>query len=106
LKTPTATTLLPRSDAKFNYQDAPRELVDRANRIADLCEQHGTSLPAAAVAFPLGHPSVVNVTLGMRSADQVRRNVELLNTDIPAALWSDLQEVGLLRADAPLPTGT
>jgi D-threo-aldose 1-dehydrogenase len=96
----------PAPDAKFNYEDAPPELVDRANRIADICEQHGTTLPAAAVAFPLGHPSVVNVTLGMRSADQVRRNVELLNTHVPAALWSDLQEAGLLRRDAPLPIGT
>jgi D-threo-aldose 1-dehydrogenase len=96
----------PAADAKFNYVDAPPELVDRANRIADICEQHGTTLPAAAVAFPLGHLSVVNVTLGMRSADQVRRNVELINTDVPAALWSDLQEAGLLRPDAPLPTGT
>ncbi len=96
----------PAADAKFDYQDAPSELVDRANQIADICEQHGTTLPAAAVAFPLGHPSVVNVTLGMRSRDQVRRNAELMGTDLPAALWSDLREAGLLRPDAPLPTGT
>jgi D-threo-aldose 1-dehydrogenase len=96
----------PAPDAKFNYENAPRELVDRANRIADICQQHGSTLPAAAVAFPLGHPSVVNVTLGMRTADQVRRNRELFNTDVPAALWSDLQEAGLLRPDAPLPTGS
>jgi hypothetical protein len=24
---------------------------------------------------------------------------------VPAAVWSDLQEAGLLRLDAPLPTG-
>ena len=95
----------PAPDAKFDYENAPRELVDRANRIADICEQHGSTLPAAAVAFPLGHPSVVNVTLGMRTADQVRRNGELFNTDVPSALWSDLREAGLLRPDAPLPTG-
>ena len=90
----------PAADAKFDYQDAPRELIDRANRIADICEQHATTLPAAAAAFPLGHPSIVNVTLGMRSADQVRRNAELFNTDVPAPLWTDLQEAGLLRCDA------
>jgi D-threo-aldose 1-dehydrogenase len=96
----------PPANAKFDYEDAPPELIDRANRIADICEQHGTTLPAAAVAFPLGHPSVVNVTLGMRSADQVRRNADLVNTAVPAAVWSDLQEAGLLRADAPVPPGT
>jgi D-threo-aldose 1-dehydrogenase len=93
----------PAADAKFDYQEAPEELLDRANRMADICEQHGTTLPAAAVAFPLGHPSVVNVTLGMRSRGQVRRNAELIEADVPPALWSELREVGLLRPDAPLP---
>jgi D-threo-aldose 1-dehydrogenase len=94
----------PAPDAKFNYQDAPRELVDRANRIADICEEHGTTLPAAAVAFPLGHPCVRNVTLGMRTRAQVERDVELLSTQVPTAVWSDLVAAGLLRPDAPLPT--
>lgn len=94
----------PAPDTKFNYEDAPAELIERANRIADICEQHGTSLPAAAVAFPLGHPSVVNITLGMRSKEQVVRNAELFSTGVPTAVWSDLQEAGLLRPDAPLPS--
>lgn len=94
----------PSPDAKFNYEGAPHGLIDRADRIADICEQHGTSLPAAAVAFPLGHPAVVNVTLGMRNAGQVRRNVELLHSEVPPACWSDLRDAGLLRAGAPLPS--
>jgi aryl-alcohol dehydrogenase-like predicted oxidoreductase len=40
---------------KVNYEGAPPELIDRAHRIADLCEEPGTSLPAAALAFPLAH---------------------------------------------------
>jgi D-threo-aldose 1-dehydrogenase len=96
----------PAPDAKFNYEDAPSELLDRANRIADICEQHGTTLPAAAISFPLGHPSVVNITLGMRTRPQVERNVRLVSTEVPTAVWSDLASAGLLRPDAPLPTGT
>jgi D-threo-aldose 1-dehydrogenase len=93
----------PAPDAKFDYEDAPSDLVERANRIADICEAHGTTLPAAAIAFPLGHPSVVNITLGMRTRAQVERNVELLSTDVPSAVWSDLASAGLLRPDAPSP---
>ncbi|MFD9126247.1 hypothetical protein [Kitasatospora sp. NPDC059571] len=32
-------------------------------------------LPAAAVAFPYSRPSIIDVTLGMRTAVQVGRNV-------------------------------
>jgi D-threo-aldose 1-dehydrogenase len=93
----------PGPGGKFNYEDAPAELIARANQIADICEQHRTSLPAAAIAFPLAHPSVVNVTLGMRAAGEVWQNVNLYNVQVPPALWSDLRAAGLLRPDAPIP---
>jgi D-threo-aldose 1-dehydrogenase len=93
----------PGPEAKFNYEEAPASLIRRAEQIADVCEQHGTNLPAAAIAFPLAHPCVVNVTLGMRSAEQVRRNVDLFESKVPPTLWSDLRDAGLIRHDAPLP---
>lgn len=96
----------PPADATYDYAQAPAELLERAGRIADVCERHGTTLPAAAVAFPLAHPAVVDVTLGMRTADQVRRNAGLLADPPPAALWAELRDAGLLRADAPVPTST
>ena len=93
----------PGPDATFDYQQAPPELVERAHRIADVCEAHGSTLPAAAVAFPLAHPAVVNVTLGMRTAAEVRADVALYGAAVPAGVWSDLRAAGLLRADAPVP---
>jgi D-threo-aldose 1-dehydrogenase len=93
----------PGPDATYDYQAAPPELIERANRIADVCERHGTTLPAAAVAFPLAHPAVVNVTLGMRTESEVRRDAGLLAEPVPAAVWSDLRAEGLLHPDAPVP---
>ena len=91
----------PVAGLKYDYQDAPPELVNRARRLAEVCEEHGTTLPAAAIAFPLAHPAVVNVTLGMRSADQVARNAELHAKPVPAELWSTLRAEGLIRSDTP-----
>ncbi|WP_328752891.1 aldo/keto reductase [Streptomyces sp. NBC_00285] len=91
----------PTEDLKYNYQDSPTDLVTRARTIAEVCEAHGTTLPAAAIAFPLTHPSTVNVTLGMRNPDQVTRNAELHRSTIPEALWDDLRSQGLIRSDAP-----
>ena len=93
----------PEPGAKHDYKDAAPEVIARANEIADICERHGTSLPAAAITFPLAHPSVVNVTLGMRSAAEVQPNVNLYNSRVPPSLWSDLRAAGLLRPDTPVP---
>jgi D-threo-aldose 1-dehydrogenase len=93
----------PLPDATYDYLPAPREVVDRANRIADVCESHGVPLPAAAAQFPLGHPSVATVCLGARSGTQVRRNAALFETDIPASLWTDLVGAGLIAAAVPSP---
>jgi D-threo-aldose 1-dehydrogenase len=91
--------------AKYDYVDAPEALVLRARRIADICERHGTSLPAVALAFPLAHPVVVSVCVGARSPEQIARNVDLYRSDVPAAVWSELKEQGLLRPYAPVPAG-
>jgi D-threo-aldose 1-dehydrogenase len=93
----------PTPDAKYNYAVAPPDLVERAQAIANVCEYHGTSLPAAALTFPLAHPAVVSVCVGARSTAQVEENVALHGEAIPAELWSALKADGLLREDAPVP---
>ncbi|MEV4560693.1 aldo/keto reductase [Kitasatospora sp. NPDC049285] len=91
----------PAAGMKYDYRDAPPELVARALAIAEVCEAHGTTLPAAAIAFPYTHPAVVNVTLGMRSPEQVARNAELYRSAVPESLWDDLRAAGLIRPDVP-----
>jgi D-threo-aldose 1-dehydrogenase len=94
----------PAADATFNYAPAPAALVDKANKLADVCESHGVTLPAVALNFPLHHPAVAGIAVGCRTADEVHTNAALSRTKIPDALWSDLKSAGLLRKDAPTPT--
>lgn len=91
----------PAEGMKYDYRDAPPHLVDRARAIADVCAAHGTTLPAAAIAFPFSHPTIINVTLGMRTAEQVGRNVELHRRHMSDQLWDDLRAQGLIRSDVP-----
>jgi D-threo-aldose 1-dehydrogenase len=86
----------PDNDAKFDYEDAPAELIERANRLADACESHGVTLPEAAIAFPLRHPAVVSVVLGARNARQVDSNVDRYRAVLPSELWDDLNNRGLV----------
>ena len=87
----------PSPGGRYDYGDAPRELVERAGRLGEVCAEHGTSLPAAAIAFVLAHPAVVSACVGARSAAQVARNVDLYTAGVPTALWPALQAPGLLR---------
>ncbi|MCY4336619.1 MAG: aldo/keto reductase, partial [Litoreibacter sp.] len=90
--------------AKFNYADAPPEILERTRQIQAVCAAHDTPLIAAALQFVMGHPAVKTVIPGAMSADEVRANVEVFKTDIPDGLWSDLRSEGLIRPDAPLPS--
>ncbi|NVO57382.1 aldo/keto reductase [Rhodobacteraceae bacterium B1Z28] len=92
--------------AKYNYADAPEDILDRVRKIEAVCAAHDTPLIAAALQFVLGHPSVKTVVPGAVSASEVQSNIALFERDIPAALWSDLRSQGLIRSDAPLPAET
>ncbi|MET7456007.1 aldo/keto reductase [Streptomyces sp. NPDC005574] len=95
----------PAEGMKYDYRDAPPALVDRALAIAEVCAAHGTTLPEAAIAFPSTHPSIINVTLGMRSPQQVQRNVELHRRHTPEGLWDDLRAQELISSDVPAKNG-
>jgi D-threo-aldose 1-dehydrogenase len=89
--------------AKYNYADATPDIVDRVRRIEAVCARHGVPLPAAALQFPLGHPSVASVIPGALAPEQVGRNIALMERPIPADLWAELKHEKLLRTDAPVP---
>lgn len=96
----------PHAGLPYEYGAAPAPLVERARAIAAVCARHGTSLPAAALAFAGAHPAVAAVVVGARSAEQIIRNARLAAAPAPPErLWTDLVDAGLLRADAPRPTG-
>ena len=91
-----------RRGATTTARRRPRSSSGRA-RSPTICERHGTTLPAAAIAFPLAHPAVVSVCVGARSAEQIERNASLYRESIAPDLWRELKAEGLLREDAPVP---
>jgi D-threo-aldose 1-dehydrogenase len=91
----------PAAGANYDYEPAPDELLRRAHRIAGVCEAHGVTLPQAAMAFPLRHPAVAGIVVGMRSAGEVASNTESFGSAVPARLWADLRGEGLLDERTP-----
>ncbi len=89
--------------ARYEYAPAPGDILHRVRKLDEVCIAHDTPLIAAALQFPLGHAAVKSVIPGASNPDEVRQNVEIFETPIPAALWSDLKTQGLIRPDAPTP---
>lgn len=71
----------------------------RARAMAEVFEALGTPLPAVATAFLYTHPSIIEVTLGMRTLEQVVRIVELHDQRVPDSLLDDLRAQGLISSD-------
>jgi D-threo-aldose 1-dehydrogenase len=89
--------------ARYNYRQAPPDILAKVARIEEVCRSHGVKLADAALRFPLGHEAIGSVVLGAVTPLEVERNIASLGAPIPSALWSDLKTEGLLRSDAPVP---
>jgi D-threo-aldose 1-dehydrogenase len=96
----------PRPGSRFNYQPAPAAVVERAGRLAAVCERHEVPLRAAAIQFPLAHPAVRSLIAGVRRIDHLDEYPELMRRPIPDDLWAELKAEGLIAPDAPVPDGT
>ncbi|WP_116138650.1 aldo/keto reductase [Trinickia diaoshuihuensis] len=92
-------------NGKFNYGDAPAEVIDKVRRLADVCNRYDVPLPAAALQFPIAHRAVVSCVVGARSVDQLQQNIAWLERPIPDQFWRALSDEGLIAADAPVPKG-
>jgi D-threo-aldose 1-dehydrogenase len=91
------------SGAKFNYQDASPEIVEKVRKVEEVCRRHSVPLKAAALQFPLAHPAVASVIPGARSAAEAEENFALIKAPIPHEFWKDLQAEKLLPEEAPVP---
>jgi D-threo-aldose 1-dehydrogenase len=76
----------------FNYADAAPEIVMKVEALRDVCDDYDVPLAAAAIGFPMRHPAVTCVVIGANTPAQVRQNAEWFNTELPQAIWADIDE--------------
>ncbi|MGW4224362.1 aldo/keto reductase [Streptomyces bauhiniae] len=88
----------------FEYQEAPKAILDKVDRIKALAERHGVSIKAAALQFALAHPATAAVVPGATRPSRIAEDVAALRETVPAAFWSDLRAENLISAAAPVPT--
>jgi D-threo-aldose 1-dehydrogenase len=89
--------------AQFDYAPASAEILDKTRAIEAIVKRHGVPLIRAALNFPLAHPAVTALLPGPAVKQELVENMAHLRADIPAELWTDLRDAGLIHKDAPLP---
>jgi D-threo-aldose 1-dehydrogenase len=87
----------------YNYAPPPPEVIERVRQLEAMCDEFSVPLQAAALQFPLAHPSVATVVAGCSSGGEARRIAEMFTHEIPAGFWRALRERNLVDARAPLP---
>jgi D-threo-aldose 1-dehydrogenase len=89
----------PDAYARYAYQDAPADMVERARRMAAVCAEYGVPLPAAALQFSLRDPRVTSTVVGMTRAERIGQTVALSQHSIPDELWPRLDAIGFDTTD-------
>ncbi len=93
----------PEAGGNYDYGAAPTEIIEKARRIAEVCAEFDVQMPAAAVHFPLAHPAVKAVVVGMSRKGAPRQNFEWYKASIPGGLWDRFKAEGILSASTPTP---
>ena len=93
----------PTEGARYAYDTASPEILDKTRRIQEVCQRHDVPLPAAAMQFPLGHPLVSAIIPGAMKPSHIQTNAKWFQHEIPADMWAELKTEGLLCEDAPTP---
>jgi D-threo-aldose 1-dehydrogenase len=89
--------------AHYNYAAPPAAVLERVQKLEALCEEFSVPLQAAALQFPLGHPSVASVVAGCANGAEARNCAAMFAKPIPQAFWQSLRGRGLVDERAPLP---
>jgi len=87
--------------AFYNYDPAPEKIMKKVNEIEEICRQYDVPLKAAALQFPLLHPTHFSVIPGGQSIMEMSSNLDSINFEIPVELWDSLKKANLMHPDAP-----
>ena len=93
----------PVSGAKYDYMDAPEEILAKARRLQEITTAHGVPLHVAALHFAGAHPAIASLVIGSATAAEADDNRAIWDVETPAAMWQELHQSGLIADRAPLP---
>jgi D-threo-aldose 1-dehydrogenase len=80
----------PDAYTRYEYKEAPHELVERVRAMQEACKEFDVPLAAAALQFSLRDPRSVSTIVGISRPERVAQTIELAAHPIPDELWERL----------------
>src|ERR671916_3462059 len=77
----------PDAYARYEYSEAPTEMIEQVRAMQDACREFDVPLAAAALQFSLKDPRIVSTIVGMSRPERVEQTLDLATHPIPAELW-------------------
>ncbi|MEO8976597.1 MAG: aldo/keto reductase [Casimicrobiaceae bacterium] len=93
----------PSPASTYAYLPASAAVVQRTTQIAEACARHGVPLATAALQFVLAHLAISTVLLGPRTPHELDQNLASATASVPAALFDELETLGLVAHGVPHP---
>jgi D-threo-aldose 1-dehydrogenase len=83
----------PDAYARYEYKQAPQEMVEQVRAMERACRESGVPLAAAALQFSLRDPRVLSTIVGISRPERVGQTLELAAHLIPDGLWEELDSL-------------
>jgi D-threo-aldose 1-dehydrogenase len=83
----------PDAYARYEYREAPQEMVEQVRAMERACRESGVPLAAAALQFSLRDPRVLSTIVGISRPERVGQTLELATHPIPDGLWEELDSL-------------
>ena len=79
--------------ARYEYREAPREMVEQVRAMERECREFDVPLAAAALQFSLRDPRIISTIVGISRPERVEQTLELAAHPVPDELWSRLDSL-------------
>ncbi|MDF2704300.1 MAG: aldo/keto reductase, partial [Rubrobacteraceae bacterium] len=83
----------PDAYARYEYREAPQELVEQVHKIERVCQEFGIPLAAAALQFSMRDHRVTSTIVGISRPERVEQTLELATRPLPDELWESLDSL-------------
>jgi D-threo-aldose 1-dehydrogenase len=80
----------PDAYARYEYREAPQELIERVRKMEGVCKEFGIPLAAAALQSSTRDPRVVSTIVGISRPERVEQTLDLATHPVPDELWPTL----------------
>lgn len=78
---------------RYMYEEAPADMVQRAQQMEEACKRQNVPLAAAALQFSLRDPRITSTIVGVSRPERLNETISLAQHPIPEELWAELDKI-------------